>query len=117
MVCPKGHGPSPEGGEPQMKNVSLAPVVMPFARGLAMSELVSGLRTTRDGGSGVNAAAAWRPAMRMRATYAAAAIAALPTVKATVATATKQHLVTTAAGRGTTRTNGTQGSPPRRIPV
>ena len=110
-----------------MKNVSLAPAVTPFARGLAMSELTSELTselmprlgTMRDGGSGVNAAAAWRPATPTRATYAAAAaIAALPTVKATAPTATKQHQVTTDAGRDTARTNSTiEGSPPWRIPV
>lgn len=106
-----------------MKNVSLAPAVTPFARGLAMSELTSELMprlgTMRDGGSGVNAAAAWRPATPMWATYAAVAtIAALPTVKATAPTATKQHQVTTDAGRDTARTNSTiEGSPPWRIPV
>jgi hypothetical protein len=106
-----------------MKNVSLAPAVTPFARGLAMSELTSELMprlgTMRDGGSGVNAAAAWRPATPTRATYAAAAaIAALPTVKATPPTATKQHQVTTDTGRDTARTNSTiEGSPPWRIPV
>jgi aminoglycoside phosphotransferase (APT) family kinase protein len=128
MVCPKGHGPSPEGGEPHMKNVSLAPVVTPFARGLALSELRSelgsGFGTMRDGASGVNAAAAWRPATPMQApTYAAAAaIAALPTVKTsktsktvtTAPTATKQHQIMTNAAR----TNSPiEGSPPWRIPV
>jgi hypothetical protein len=114
-----------------MKNVSLAPVAMPFARGLALSELMpelmpelgSGFGTMRDGGSGVNAAAAWRPATPMHATTyaAAAAIAAVPTVKTsktTAPTATKQHQVTTNAGRDTARTNSPiEGSPPWRIPV
>ncbi len=104
-----------------MKNVSLAPVVTPFARGLALSELGSGFGTMRDGASGVNAAAAWRPATPMQApTYAAAAaIAALPTVKTsktvtTAPTATKQHQIMTNAAR----TNSPiEGSPPWRIPV
>jgi hypothetical protein len=104
-----------------MKNVSLAPVVMPFARGLAMSELMSGFGTMRDGGSGVNAVAAWRPATPMRATYAAATAAlpaVKPTAKTTAPTATKQHQVTTNAGRDAARTNSPiEGSPPWRIPV
>jgi hypothetical protein len=138
--------PESEGGEPQVENVSMTPVGAEFARGLAMSGLdrtATGFGRGMQGGSGLYAAAAWRPAMSAQAQMQAPAqhvylaTAALSTVKAAILTATKQpiqHLVTTDAGRGTARstarntaenvaknaarTNGTtEGSSPRRSPV
>lgn len=124
----------------------MTPVGAEFARGLAMSGLdrtATGFGRGMQGGSGLYAAAAWRPAMSAQAQMQAPAqhvylaTAALSTVKAAVLTATKQpiqHLVTADAGRGTARstarntaenvaknaarTNGTtEGSSPRRSPV
>jgi len=138
--------PESEGGEPQVENVSMTPVGAEFARGLAMSGLdrtATGFGRGMQGGSGLYAAAAWRPAMSAQAQMQAPAqhvylaTAALSTVKAAILTATKQpiqHLVTTDAGRGAARsaarntaenvaknaarTNGTtEGSSPRRSPV